>query len=45
LLLDLADRPEGRHVLDSLGVDRFVTIEDTAYDAVRETAREAGVAP
>jgi len=35
LLLSLQDAPEGRAILSSLGIDRFVPIEDTAYDNAR----------
>lgn len=44
-LLTMADDPEGRRALAALGIDRFVTIEDSAYDSIREmliTLREAG---
>jgi hypothetical protein len=36
---------EGRPALAALGVDRFVTIDDHAYDSIRDmmaTLREAG---
>lgn len=35
LLLDLANTPDGRAVLQLLGFERFVTIQDSDYDAVR----------
>lgn len=37
--------PEGRRALDALGIDRFITIDDSAYDSIREMVtalREAG---
>jgi ABC-type phosphate/phosphonate transport system substrate-binding protein len=36
LLLSLADEPAARPVLEALGIDRFVHIDDAAYDSVRE---------
>jgi phosphonate transport system substrate-binding protein len=42
LLLELDDHPEGRQILAALGVDRFVMVEDTAYDLVRQLEREMG---
>ncbi|HEC23699.1 MAG TPA: phosphate/phosphite/phosphonate ABC transporter substrate-binding protein [Chloroflexi bacterium] len=36
LLFDLPYSPEGREILDALGVERFVPISDSAYDPVRE---------
>jgi phosphonate transport system substrate-binding protein len=44
-LLGMADDPQGRRALDALGIDRFVTIDDSAYDSIREMLRalqEAG---
>ncbi|HWQ28477.1 MAG TPA: PhnD/SsuA/transferrin family substrate-binding protein, partial [Dehalococcoidia bacterium] len=44
-LLAMADDPEGRRALEALGIDRFVTIDDSAYDSIREmlvALREAG---
>ena len=35
LLLGLADDPAALGVLEAMGVDRFVTIEDAAYESVR----------
>jgi hypothetical protein len=34
--------PEGRTALLSLGIDAFVTIDDSAYDSARELIREVG---
>lgn len=45
VLLEMHRDPEGRAVLASLGVDRFVTLPDAAYDPVRKLAEAAGVAP
>lgn len=45
LLLELDDHPEGRQVLDSMGVDRFVVVDDTAYDSVRELEQQVGPLP
>ena len=36
LLLDLPATPEGPAILAALGFDRFVSIEDAAYDSVRQ---------
>jgi len=36
LLLGLHDAPEGPAILSALGIDRFVPIEDTAYDSARQ---------
>ncbi|PKO24033.1 MAG: phosphate/phosphite/phosphonate ABC transporter substrate-binding protein [Chloroflexi bacterium HGW-Chloroflexi-1] len=36
LLLGLQDDPEGPAILAALGFDRFVPIEDAAYDSVRQ---------
>ena len=40
LLLGLADDPAARGVLEAMGVDRFVTIEDDAYESVRRLLAE-----
>ena len=42
LLLELDDRPEGQQALKSLGIDRFVRIDDSAYDSVRALERAVG---
>ena len=36
LLLERADDPEGRRILDDLEIDSFTLLEDRAYDGVRE---------
>lgn len=36
LLLDLANTPEGREVLKPIGFERFVTLQDSDYDSVRQ---------
>ena len=36
ILLAMADDPDGRRALQALDVDRFVMIEDVAYDSVRD---------
>ncbi|GIV76940.1 MAG: phosphonate ABC transporter substrate-binding protein [Litorilinea sp.] len=40
LLLTMHQDPEGRAILQALNIDRFVPIEDVAYDAVRAIYRE-----
>jgi phosphonate transport system substrate-binding protein len=45
LLLELDDQPEGRQVLEALGVDRFVVVDDAAYDSVRELEQKVGPLP
>jgi len=45
LLLELDDHPEGQQILETMGVDRFVILEDAAYDSVRQVEREVGVQP
>ncbi len=45
LLLELDDHPEGRQVLDPMGVDRFVVVDDAAYDSVRELEQKVGPLP
>lgn len=42
LLLELDDSPEGRKVLQSLGVDRFVLVDDAAYESVRVLEEAVG---
>lgn len=44
-LLEMHRDPEGRAVLASLGIDRFVALPDSAYEPIRELARAAGVTP
>jgi phosphonate transport system substrate-binding protein len=45
LLLDMSNDPEGKRVLAQLGIDRFVLIDDAAYDSARALVVEAGVLP
>lgn len=45
LLLELDDQPEGRQVLEALGVDRFIVLDDDAYDSVRELEHAVGPLP
>lgn len=43
-LLDLADDPHeaGREALQAIGVERFILINDSAYDSVREVLNSVG---
>lgn len=44
-LLEMDRDPEGRRALDALGIHRFVLIDDSAYDSIRQmmlALREAG---
>ncbi|MFQ5593740.1 MAG: phosphate/phosphite/phosphonate ABC transporter substrate-binding protein [Anaerolineae bacterium] len=45
LLLELDDQPAGRQILETLGVDRFVVVDDVTYDAVRQLEQEVGPLP
>jgi phosphonate transport system substrate-binding protein len=45
ILLGMANYPEGQQVLDHLGIDRFVLIDDAAYDSARALVVEAGELP
>jgi len=45
LLLELDDHPEGQQILETMGVDRFVVLEDAAYDSVRQVEREVEPPP
>lgn len=45
LLLDLDDHPDGHEILSDLGVERFVEIDDAAYDSVRKLEQEVGPLP
>lgn len=45
LLLGMSDNAEGRQILDALGIDRFVLIDDAAYDSARALVAEAGDLP
>lgn len=44
VLLDLADDPHeaGRAALQAIGVDRFILVEDSAYDSVRDIFDSVG---
>jgi phosphonate transport system substrate-binding protein len=42
ILLQMADDPAGQPALRALDVDRFVLIEDSAYNSVRELEAEVG---
>jgi len=44
-LLNMADEPEGQAALAQLDIERFVLIEDSAYDSVRELERQVGPLP
>lgn len=39
VLLDMADDPAGRAALDGLLIDRFVVVDDSVYDSIRDMAR------
>ncbi|OFX13407.1 MAG: hypothetical protein A2Z18_01400 [Armatimonadetes bacterium RBG_16_58_9] len=39
-LLNMHTDNEGRRILDSLMADRFVTVEDSAYESIREMIKE-----
>ncbi|GAB4545458.1 MAG: phosphate/phosphite/phosphonate ABC transporter substrate-binding protein [Anaerolineae bacterium] len=42
ILLEMANDPTGSDALHALGVDRFVLVEDTAYDSVRNLEAQIG---
>jgi phosphonate transport system substrate-binding protein len=42
ILLEMDNDPDGRQALQSLDIDRFVLIEDTAYDSVRNLEAQVG---
>jgi phosphonate transport system substrate-binding protein len=42
LLLGMADDPDGQRTLQSLGIQRFVPIDDRAYDSVRQLISSVG---
>ncbi len=44
-LLDLDKQPEGRQILKALGVDRFVVVDDSTYESVRQLEQEVGPLP
>jgi phosphonate transport system substrate-binding protein len=43
LLLDMANLSQGQKSLQSIGVDRFVIIEDSAYNSARELLNATGL--
>lgn len=43
VLLGMNEDPEGRQVLEGLGIDEMVAAEDRWYDPVRELARQLGM--
>lgn len=45
LLLDMVDDPAGRQVLTELGFDRFITLDDSAYNSARQVIWSTGVKP
>jgi phosphonate transport system substrate-binding protein len=45
LLLGMSDNTEGQQILNALGIDRFVLIDDAAYDSARALVVEAGELP
>ena len=44
-LLEMINSPEGQKGLQAIGVDRFVLIEDSAYNSVRELFNAVGPIP
>ena len=42
ILLEMADDPDGRRALQALDLDRFVLVDDAAYDSVRELEAQVG---
>lgn len=44
-LMRMHEDPEGRKILDALGIDRFVPQADAQYEPVRNYARQAGMLP
>lgn len=42
-LLGMSESSEGQTALTSLGIDAFVTIDDSAYDSARELIGEVGI--
>ncbi len=45
IFLTMHETPEGQEALAAIGVDRFVMVDDSAYDGVRLIHREALVSP
>ncbi len=44
-LLEMINSPEGQKGLQAIGIDRFVLIEDSAYNSVRELLNAVGPIP
>ncbi len=44
-LLEMINSPEGQKGLQAIGIDRFVMIEDSAYNSVRELLNAVGPIP
>lgn len=42
ILLGMPDDPAGQAALQAIGVDRFVLVDDSAYEGVRQILRELG---
>ena len=42
LLIDMDDDADGRQALRVLGVERFVPIDDAAYESVRQLVQAVG---
>jgi len=42
ILLEMANDPAGRAALQSLDIDRFVTVDDQIYDSIRVLEQQAG---
>ncbi len=45
LLLEMPNDPDGRRALTELGFDRFVLLDDSAYNTAREVIQNTEVAP
>jgi len=45
VLLRMHEDPEGQRILRSLGIERFASIEDSAYDSLRQMLAELGRQP
>jgi phosphonate transport system substrate-binding protein len=43
ILLEMDTTSDGQHILAALGIEKFVPIEDTAYDPIREIVDDVGV--
>jgi phosphonate transport system substrate-binding protein len=44
MFLKMSDDPQGATALHVLGIDRFIELDDSAYDTVREVEASAGLA-